>query len=988
MPGRFLTDAERERLTRFPAEVPPEDLVSAFTLSPKDITKVLLHRGQPNYLGFGLQMCAVRYLGFTPDDLLTAPSSVVKYVARQLGVSPEALKQYGTRPQTRTDHLQEILSYLEFREAVAIDLQALAAFLLERALEHDKPMVLFQMGCSHLKSEHIVRPGVTTLERMVITAREQAERETYRRLDPLLTEELRVRLDQVLVPDTAIKRTPLVWLRQGAVSFSPTAIIREIEKLSYVRGLDVERWDLSALTPNRRKFLAQLGKKSTNQALQRTPPERRYPILVAFLRQVAEELMDEIIDLFDRCMAQVDSRARRDLEEFRRNAARATNEKVVLFKDLTGMVLDPQIADPDLRTQIYKRHPKERLQAAMEESERLMRPPDDNYFDFLTGRYNYVRQFAPAFLSAFTFRANRRGEPLVEAVSVLNRIKRKVPENTPVDFVPAKWRPYVIDKESKIDRHYYEMCVLWELRGALRAGDIWLEGSRRYANPETYLIPRDQWANMRTETCRLVQVPEQAKARLGERQQELEARLSQFDKGLPRNSQVRIEKGELIVSPLRAEETPARVSILQQAVQESLPLVELTDLLVEVDSWTHFSRHLEHAGGSEPRTKEQLTHLYAAILAQACNLGITAMAQLADLSFEQLEWCTNWYLREETLRPAVTTVVNYQYRLPLSRNFGGGTLSSSDGQRFPVAVKTRNATALPRYFGLGRGLTFFSWTSDQYSQYGSKVAPSTSRDATYVLDEILDNETELPIVEHATDTAGYTEMLFALFDLLGLQFAPRIRDLGEQQLYRMDRTKTYRHIEPLLKGTINQELIVHAWDDLIRVAGSLKRGWVTASLFISRMQAYPRQNALARALQEYGRLVKTLFILRYLENPDYRRRINAQLNKGEALHALRQFLFFANQGYIRRHQPEDQANQASCLNLVTNAVVTWNTIYMMEAIANLRAKGHAVSDSDLVHLSPAMYAHINRYGKYHFEAGPALEQQPRRPLRQPSVLKA
>ena len=464
--------------------------------------------------------------------------------------------------------------------------------------------------------------------------------------------------------------------------------------------------------------------------------------------------------------------------------------------------------------------------------------------------------------------------------------------------------------------------------------------------------------------------------------------MSQFDKGLPRNSQVRIEKGELIVSHLRAEEVPARVSILQEAVQESLPLVELTDLLVEVDSWTHFSRHLEHAGNGEPRTKEHLTHLYAAILAQACNLGITAMAQLADLSYEQLEWCTNWYLREETLRPAVTTVVNYQHHLPLSRHFGGGTLSSSDGQRFPVAVKTRNATALPRYFGLGRGLTFFSWTSDQFSQYGSKVAPSTSRDATYVLDEILDNETELPIVEHATDTAGYTEMLFALFDLLGLQFAPRIRDLVEQRLYRMDRTKTYRHIEPLLKGTINQELITNAWDDLIRVAGSLKRGWVAASLFLSRMQAYPRQNALARALQEYGRLVKTLFILRYLENPDYQRRIHTQLNKGEALHALRQFLFFANQSYIRRHQPEDQANQASCLNLVTNAVVTWNTIYMMDAIANLRAKGHAVADSDLVHLSPALYAHINRYGKYHFEAEAALDQQPRRPLRQPSVLKA
>jgi TnpA family transposase len=193
----------------------------------------------------------------------------------------------------------------------------------------------------------------------------------------------------------------------------------------------------------------------------------------------------------------------------------------------------------------------------------------------------------------------------------------------------------------------------------------------------------------------------------------------------------------------------------------------------------------------------------------------------------------------------------------------------------------------------------------------------------------------LPIAEHATDTAGYTEMLFALFDLLGLQFAPRIRDLGEQRLYPMDRTKTYRHIEPLLKGTINQELILNAWDDLIRIAGSLKRGWVTASLFTSRLQALPRQNALARALQEYGRLVKTNFILRYLLSEDYRRRINAHLNKGEALHALRQFLFFANQGLLRHHQPEDQANQASCLTLMTNAVMTWNIVYMTDAIANL-----------------------------------------------------
>jgi len=115
----------------------------------------------------------------------------------------------------------------------------------------------------------------------------------------------------------------------------------------------------------------------------------------------------------------------------------------------------------------------------------------------------------------------------------------------------------------------------------------------------------------------------------------------------------------------------------------------------------------------------------------------------------------------------------------------------------------------------------------------------------------------------------------------------------------------------LLKGSINRQLIVNRWDDLLRVAGSLKLGWVSASLLIARLQASPRQNALTRALQEYGRLMKTLFVLRYLESEEYRRRINRQLNKGEALHALRRFLFFAERGTIRQHQQEDQANQAS-----------------------------------------------------------------------------
>jgi TnpA family transposase len=359
------------------------------------------------------------------------------------------------------------------------------------------------------------------------------------------------------------------------------------------------------------------------------------------------------------------------------------------------------------------------------------------------------------------------------------------------------------------------------------------------------------------------------------------------------------------------------------------------------------------------------------------------MAQLADLSYRQLAWCTTWYLREETLQPAIASIVNHHYRHPLARLWGGGTLSSSDGQRFPVAVRSQTATAIPRYYGFGTGLTFYTWTSDQSSQYGSKPIPSTVRDSTYVLDGVLDNETELPIAEHTTDTAGYTDLVFGFFDLLGLQFSPRLRDLADQTLYRIDKSIRYQHFGPLVRGAIKPRLFLAHWDDLLRAAGSLKLGWVTASLFIAKLQSSRRKNVLTRALQEYGRLNKTIFILRYLLTEQVQRRIGTQINKGEALHALRGFLFLANEAKIRRRHYEEQLNQASCLNLVTNAVVLWNTVYMSAVLDQLKAQGYPVDDADVAHLWPARYANINPYGKYRFNVEGEFHRKGLRPLRQP-----
>ncbi len=290
------------------------------------------------------------------------------------------------------------------------------------------------------------------------------------------------------------------------------------------------------------------------------------------------------------------------------------------------------------------------------------------------------------------------------------------------------------------------------------------------------------------------------------------------------------EDGHLILTPLPAEQLPAGAAALRDAAAGLLPHVDLASLLIEVDGWTRFTDTLTHAGGANPRSPELRRNLYAAILAHACNIGVAGMADASGISEDTLAWTTQWYLREDTLTDANTLLVNRHHREPLAALWGGGTLSSSDGQRFPQRGKSLTARALSRYF-LDEGTTTYTHVADQHSTYGTKVIPSTVREATYVLDEILGNPTDLPIAEHAVDTHGQTFAAFAAFDLLGLRLSPRIRDLASLQLYRLGPARelaAFPHAGPLLTRPIQTGLITSQWDELLRLAGSLKFGHATA----------------------------------------------------------------------------------------------------------------------------------------------------------------
>jgi len=984
---RVFADEELARLREFP-EISREELFRYFTLTPADVAFVAPRgRGQEVRLGMAVILCSLPWLGFVPDKVTSAPPVAVARLAEQLKVDVAQLRSYGRRAQTRSERVRLVAQYLGWRAAGAIELKELDEFLLARAMEHDSPTLLFRLAGEYLISARVIRPGPVTVVERVAHARQLAQEQTYDRLAPQLTPERCAELDALLVTDPSIGTSRLKWLSTGPVEASATAVKAEVEKLGFLRRLGADTLDMSVLPAERRRFLATMGRRLTGQALDRRDPQRRHPILLTMLAQSGTDVLDEVVQLFDQAISAKFSTAERRMQEQLADRGKSGEDRQALLDELLAIVTDPQIADEQIGGLIRgEQIGWERLRAAIAQA-RPRLPRDHGHLTELDSSYSYLRQFTPVVLANVRFAGGTAATELLIAVNMLRELNatnaRKVFDGAPTGFVPTKWRGY-LDEARKSGsatayRHYWELCVPLGLRDGLRSGDVFVPGSRRYADPAAYLLTPEQWEPQRAEFCRLVGKsadPARALAAVTDEWHDAVGELEQVLAG--GDGPVRLdEAGDLVVSPLTAENVPAEAVALKAELTEMLPFAPIVSLLIELDKRTGYLDCFTHAGGKHARSPELKRNLIAVLLAFSTNLGLTRMADASGISYDILAWTSEWYVREETLRAANLAIIGYHQRLPLTGAFGAGTLSSSDGQRFPTRGKSVTARALSRYFA-NEGLSSYTHVTDQHATYGTKIIVATKREAHYVLDEILGNATDLPITEHATDTHGVTLVNFGLFDLLGMQLSPRIRDLGRITLYRPGpRTEAearFPHAGPLLTRRTNLDLIAEHYDDLLRLAGSLKFGHATASLLVGKLSASGRQNTLAAALKEYGALRRTIYAAKYLSDPDYRRKIARQLNKGESLHALRRDLLYAHEGMIRARHLEAQTEQAWCLTLATNAVIAWTTEYYGLAVEQMRRQGRRIDDEVLAHISPAHSENINFFGAIEVDVDAELAQ--------------
>ncbi|MEM7798703.1 MAG: Tn3 family transposase [Chloroflexota bacterium] len=524
------------------------------------------------------------------------------------------------------------------------------------------------------------------------------------------------------------------------------------------------------------------------------------------------------------------------------------------------------------------------------------------------------------------------------------------------------------------------------LQAGLRSGDISVTGSHRYQAFDDYLLSQEAWQRLKREGQTRLAVSDDPHAYLEGCQAEITTLLQQVAEVIGQeDSHLWLDEQHVLHLKRLEKVTPPEVKALRRQLYRFVPQIEMSQMIADVNQWTDVLGHFNHLLSGEAPIGHHQEILTAALMASGMNIGPTKMAQASDFSEQELIHSAMWHIRDETLYPAIAELDNFVLHHPYSRHWGSGISSSSDGMRVPVVVDAPNAIYNARHFWYRRGITIVTHAADIWMPFFPQVVQDAS-EALYVIDALCHHETDFDIREHYTDTASATYHLFALCRMLGFRFAPRIRGVAKRYLYTVEPLNVDKALQPLIRDIIDSELVTTNWDEMRRLAASIRHSKVSASLMMRKLASYPNQNRLALAFKEVGKLERTIFVLTYLLDLSLQRRNLRGLNKGEAIWSAARAISSIGRGSEMYDRDFDaQLNRASSTMLLVAMLSTWNTVYLDKTVSAFQANGMEIPEEYLGHISPLGWQHINMLGRYQFDLTHAYPLQALRPLRQPVI---
>jgi TnpA family transposase len=979
-----------------------EELAFDWTLSEGDIDFILSnHRGPENLCRLAVQLCVMRKHGRFLATYTHVSPAILGYLCRQLDLAPLVDLSGPVRSHTENDYQREIAQYLGWRPFDAEVQTWLREWIVEQVAQHLYVDDLMEKARERLLGHQVILPGRTVFERAVNAAHADAEHRIFEQLAQPLSEETKQAIDELLgvnqvggtMGTSAIAPDPedtTDFYRFAA--YPPEAkakhILTYLQRYEELRAVDLSPLQHAEVSPKLLERLSTAVQTYDVAQLRRFTAEKRYALAAAFLFDAKKRLLDYLVEMHAQFMTEMQREARNAWEKEHRQVRGRLRRGVTSLRQLAETVLDMENSPESPMATLLEQINTGEIADAVKDCIEFERLERHGLLDKLHGKYANFRRYFRSFVD-LPFAAERGSENILAALDLLRQLNRgevkTLSPDVDTSFVPAAWRGSLQSNPSR-QRRTWEIALALALKDALRSVDVFLPESRRHVSFWNLCYDEPAWQQMRPTAFNKLGLPSDGADAVQALVREFHETAAQTEQGLASNPFARIENGRLRLRKEPRQIEPEGTAALRQLVRRDLSRVRIEQLLMEVDAYCGFSRHLVpplvdlsngDSDADELRTPERhYSALMAALVAHGTNLGISAMADSTDdLTVRMLQHVSRTCLREETIRRANAEIVNFHRSLDVSRFWGEGQIASSDGQRFGVRESSLLAAFYPRYFGYyDRAVSVYTHMSDQYSVFSTQVISCAEREALYVLDGLLENDTELPIRAHIVDTHGYTDHIFGLCYLLGFSFMPRLKNLAARRLFKpagspeegLFGSRSYAQLDALFSGTVDLNLIAEQWDGLARVATSLKNRVTSANVIVRRLVSSSPSNRLAKALTHLGQLVKTIYLLRFLDDSALRQQVRTQLNRGESRQDVAQRIFFADQGMFRSGDYFQMMNRASCLSLLSNAVLVYNTLRIAHVLEHTKAQGQEFTPEAISHVSPLAYRHLIVNGTYDF----------------------
>lgn len=884
---------------------------------------------------------------------------------------------------TRRHHLRLILELFGYR---MID-QRTRLTLEERALAaariSSRPAYVLRDLTDYLRHQRIVLPGYSYLQDVVRHALSFERKRLSEALEQFITPDDEAMLDALLSDDDGLHA--VTSIKHHPRDFSHNQLLAEIERGHQIRDLfSVARRVIAqaGLSAECVRFYASLVDYYTVYKLKRMTPAMTRLYLLCFVHDRYQRLNDHLLaalcSLVRRYSDEVNSIARESVYRHKIQANDDLGQGVKILQ----LFLDPTITDQtpfaDVRARAQDLLAADRL-------ERLCQhlAGDAGGFDEATYEWQAVDGVMPKvkrnlrpllrFLSLSGTSSTRALLTVIEALAEAFRGGLQLPEDAiSTTLIPERARRYLLNPDGSVIRDRYEFLVYRQLRDRLEAGDLFCPDSVRYRSFDDDLVDDATLEKKATllPQLGLVEAVSSIKEQLTALQDTLNTRLEEVNDRIRagENRFVQFRRGQAVWARGHDAQEPLRHEPFFDAVER----IDIDQLLLFVDRRTDFLSAFEHVMGRYQREKADKPVTVAALMAYATNIGLGRMAEISNLTRHQLSGTAANFIRLETLREANDRLANATARLPIFRHFDIGDVvhSASDGQKFEAAIPTVNARHSAKYFGLKKGVVAYTLLAS-HVPLSARIIGANEHESHYVFDVLFNNGTDIQPDTHSTDTHGTNQVNFALLHLFGYRFAPRYRDFrGKIQtgLYGFKHPNAYRGypLKPIRR--IRENLIISEWPNIERILLSLALKTTTQSVIVSKLSTYRRQNRTKKALWEFDNIIKSLYLLDYVDSPMLRRNVHKALNRGEAYHRLRRAVAYAHGGRFRVRSQQEQDLWNECARLIANAVVHYDSVILSEVLQTLESTSSNATAQALKRISPLAWQHVNFYGRYQFDS--------------------